>query len=207
MVTDDVFAVIAEGTRREILAALRSGDMAVGELVAELQTSQPTISKHLKVLREAELVSMRAQGQKRYYALNREPLEGVARWLAAFDVEPQASVPGTVLPTAEPHGSSQPIEEARDHGVPRAAGPGAFGLAAAEPGRSVPAKQGPGDAAVLERDNAELSAAVVVRGGTAGTAGIGADNTVPQQIGRTVGRAATKAADLIANLPKFGRKK
>ena len=79
MVTDDVFAVIAEATRRDILVSLRSGDKAVGELVQELEASQPTISKHLKVLREADLVSMRAQGQKRYYALNPKPLAGDVR--------------------------------------------------------------------------------------------------------------------------------
>ena len=62
-------------------------------------------------------------------------------------------------------------------------------------------------AAVLARQDAELSPAVVIPGGT--TAPL-SDDTVPQQIGRTVGRAATKAADLLANLPnlpKFGRKK
>ena len=89
--TDDVFAVIAEATRRDILVALRKGDKAVGELVQELEASQPTISKHLKVLREADLVSMRAQGQKRYYALNPKPLAGIANWLQAFDVLPAAA--------------------------------------------------------------------------------------------------------------------
>ena len=84
--TDDVFAVIAEATRRDILVSLRKGDKAVGELVQELEASQPTISKHLKVLREADLVSMRAQGQKRYYTLNPKPLAGVASWLETFDV-------------------------------------------------------------------------------------------------------------------------
>ena len=86
MVTDDVFAVIAEATRRDILVSLRKGDKAVGELVQELEASQPTISKHLKVLREADLVSMRAQGQKRYYTLNPKPLAGIASWLETFDV-------------------------------------------------------------------------------------------------------------------------
>ena len=89
--TDDVFAVIAEATRRDILIALRKGDKAVGELVQELEASQPTISKHLKVLREADLVSMRAQGQKRYYTLNPKPLAGIASWLQAFDVGPAAT--------------------------------------------------------------------------------------------------------------------
>src|SRR5881392_1836781 len=98
MVTDDVFAVIAEATRRDILVSLRAGDKAVGELVEELSASQPTISKHLKVLREAQLVSMRAQGQKRYYALNPKPLAGVANWLETFDVG--TSAPAAVAPAA-----------------------------------------------------------------------------------------------------------
>lgn len=102
--TDDVFAVIAESTRRDILVSLRSGDKAVGELVAELAASQPTISKHLKVLREARLVSMRAQGQKRYYALNREPLAGIASWLETLDVGPSATAAMSPSAPAPPAG-------------------------------------------------------------------------------------------------------
>src|SRR6476620_5455740 len=105
MVTDDVFAVIAEATRRDILVSLRKGDKAVGELVEELAASQPTISKHIKVLREADLVSMRAQGQKRYYALNPKPLAGIASWLATFDV-------GTAAAAAKsPEADSRPAAE------------------------------------------------------------------------------------------------
>lgn len=96
MVIDDVFAVIAEGTRREILGSLREGDKSVGELVEELEVSQPTVSKHLKVLREAGLVSMRAQGQKRFYALQTDPLQDVADWVAGFGL-----VSGN-LPVEEP---------------------------------------------------------------------------------------------------------
>ncbi|WP_354149565.1 metalloregulator ArsR/SmtB family transcription factor [Arthrobacter sp. 754] len=177
MVTDDVFAVIAEATRRDILVSLRAGDKAVGELVEELAASQPTISKHLKVLREAQLVSMRAQGQKRYYALNRKPLEGIASWLETFDVGP-----GTA---AAPSPAASP-EAGKGHAV------------------ATPVPADDALAAVLEREGAELSPAVVIPGGTAAPL---SDDTVPQQIGRTVGRAATKAADLLANLPKFGRKK
>ncbi|XAS66798.1 metalloregulator ArsR/SmtB family transcription factor [Micrococcaceae bacterium Sec5.7] len=175
MVTDDVFAVIAEATRRDILVSLRAGDKAVGELVEELEASQPTISKHLKVLREADLVSMRAQGQKRYYALNPKPLAGIASWLETFDVGPAAAVGKS--PNANAQG---PLAAAGVAGVRQNARP---------PGRSA---------------GGQLSPAVVAPGGTVGAAG---DDTVPQQIGRTVGRAATKAADLLANLPKFGRKK
>jgi DNA-binding transcriptional ArsR family regulator len=186
MVTDDVFAVIAEATRRDILIALRKGDKAVGELVQELEASQPTISKHLKVLREADLVSMRAQGQKRYYTLNPKPLAGIATWLQAFDVGPAA--------TADAATALHP--EAGPAAVPE-------GLAAAVPQPAVPQPVAAQPAAALAGRPAgsPLSPAVVIPVGTAG------DDKMPQQIGRTVGRAATRAADLLANLPKFGRKK
>jgi DNA-binding transcriptional ArsR family regulator len=219
MVTDDVFAVIAEATRRDILVSLQAGDKAVGELVEELAASQPTISKHLKVLREADLVSMRAQGQKRYYALNPKPLAGVASWLETFDVGRAASAvsvtgrrnpagsrkPRPVLPVPPP---LQPPEPRPGSPAPAAAGPAgevpdAFAAAAAAHSGSAAddATHAPGRPA-----SGQLSPAVVVPGGQVpGSAG--QDDTVPQQIGRTVGRAATKAADLLANLPKFGRKK
>jgi len=183
MVTDDVFAVIAEATRRDILVALRKGDKAVGELVQELEASQPTISKHLKVLREADLVSMRAQGQKRYYALNTKPLAGIASWLEPFDVGTPAAPPTEATRAAEPR-----IQRAPD------------GLV----GAAVPVRPAPEPAAAALAGSAAgrpLSPAVVLPVGTAG------EDKMPQQIGRTVGRAATKAADLLANLPKFGRKK
>jgi DNA-binding transcriptional ArsR family regulator len=215
MVTDDVFAVIAEATRRDILVSLQAGDKAVGELVEELAASQPTISKHLKVLREADLVSMRAQGQKRYYALNRKPLAGVASWLETFDVGRAASAAAS--PDAAPQ-EADTVASPAGSPAPAAASPAAevtdaFAAAAAAHAGSTAddATHAPGRPA-----SGQLSPAVVVPGGQVpsgqvpsgqipGTAG--QDDTVPQQIGRTVGRAATKAADLLANLPKFGRKK
>ncbi len=111
--TDDVFAVIAEATRRDILVSLRKGDKAVGELVQELEASQPTISKHLKVLREADLVSMRAQGQKRYYTLNPKPLAGIASWLETFDVASAASAPAQ--PPAQGPSSAPSPARTPDH--------------------------------------------------------------------------------------------
>ncbi|MGF6833561.1 DNA-binding transcriptional ArsR family regulator [Paenarthrobacter sp. TE4293] len=197
MVTDDVFAVIAEATRRDILVSLRSGDKAVGELVEELAASQPTISKHLKVLREADLVSMRAQGQKRFYALNPKPLAGVASWLETFDVgtaAPVAVAPSTEVPSAVASASA-------------AAAPGA-----ATPAQA-PAAVAPGEPEAVTRADAIGQAVKVHASGTAVAVDLTSDDTVPQQIGRTVGRAATKAADLLANLPnlpnlpKFGRKR
>ncbi|UTT68979.1 metalloregulator ArsR/SmtB family transcription factor [Arthrobacter sp. DNA4] len=220
MVTDDVFAVIAESTRRDILVALRAGDKAVGELVEELAASQPTISKHLKVLREAQLVSMRAQGQKRYYALNRGPLEGIASWLETFDVGTggnAAAAPAGADQSAAAQSPTAQSATAQAETAPEVPAHLQEGVAAAaaslppaprtvqpaasqEPREEVPAP-------LLVREGAELSPAVVIPGGTAAPL---SDDTVPQQIGRTVGRAATKAADLLAslpNLPKFGRKK
>ena len=79
---DDVFAVIADSTRRQILRALTNGSRPVGELVDELGISQPTVSKHLKVLRNAGLVESEAVGQKRFYSLTPEPLDEVTQWIS-----------------------------------------------------------------------------------------------------------------------------
>jgi DNA-binding transcriptional ArsR family regulator len=136
MVTDDVFAVIAEATRRDILVSLQAGDKAVGELVEELAASQPTISKHLKVLREADLVSMRAQGQKRYYALNRKPLAGVASWLETFDVG--RAVSAAALPDAAPQKASE-AEAGAARAAAAAAGTSA-GMTAPAGGQALPGK-------------------------------------------------------------------
>ncbi|WP_060915109.1 ArsR/SmtB family transcription factor [Microbacterium oleivorans] len=86
----DIFDVIADGTRRDILQLLRergaSGEKgtSVSQIVTALGVSQPTVSKHLKVLREASLVSVREDGQHRYYSLSPEPLDVVDDWLFPF---------------------------------------------------------------------------------------------------------------------------
>ncbi|SMH45083.1 DNA-binding transcriptional regulator, ArsR family [Rathayibacter oskolensis] len=89
----DIFAVIADGTRRDILSILLEeriegtapgGGISVSRIVARLELSQPTVSKHLKVLREAGLVTVRESGQHRYYALQYGPLEAVEDWLLPF---------------------------------------------------------------------------------------------------------------------------
>ena len=80
--TDDVFAVIAEATRRDILIALRKGDKAVGELVQELEASQPTISKHLKVLEDAGIVERKVEGRVHQFRLRRKAVEQAGRWIA-----------------------------------------------------------------------------------------------------------------------------
>jgi ArsR family transcriptional regulator, arsenate/arsenite/antimonite-responsive transcriptional repressor len=82
----DIFDVLADGTRRELLRTLRdrAGEVSVGELVEQLGISQPTVSKHLKVLRDHALVAVREEGQHRYYRLDAEPLAEVEDWLAPF---------------------------------------------------------------------------------------------------------------------------
>jgi DNA-binding transcriptional ArsR family regulator len=78
------FEVLAEPHRREILELLRRGERPVGELVDALTLSQPAVSKHLRVLREAGLVSVRGDAQRRLYRLRPEPLRAVDEWLAPY---------------------------------------------------------------------------------------------------------------------------
>lgn len=89
----DIFDVIADPTRREILRVLLDrvtasepgiGELSVSELVEALGLSQPTVSKHLKVLRDAGLVEVRDEGQHRFYRLEPTPLEHVEDWLIPF---------------------------------------------------------------------------------------------------------------------------
>lgn len=84
MLDDVSFAVLAEPTRREILDLLRDGERPVGELVESLHISQPLVSKHLRVLREAGLVDVRPDAQRRLYRLSPEPLIEIDEWLAPY---------------------------------------------------------------------------------------------------------------------------
>jgi DNA-binding transcriptional ArsR family regulator len=83
-VTVDTFAALAEPTRRRILAELRGGDRSVNELVRTLAVGQPTVSKHLKVLREAGFVSARIAAQRRIYRIESEPFAALDRWLEPY---------------------------------------------------------------------------------------------------------------------------
>jgi DNA-binding transcriptional ArsR family regulator len=78
------FEVLAEPTRRRILDLLRDRPRLVGELSAELGLSQPGTSKHLRVLRDAGLVKVRAEAQRRWYELDPAPLAEVDAWLAPY---------------------------------------------------------------------------------------------------------------------------
>jgi len=78
------FEVVAEPVRREILDILMHGPRAVGELVAETGLSQPNTSRHLRILREAGLVSSRSAGQRRLYELRGEGFAELAGWLTPY---------------------------------------------------------------------------------------------------------------------------
>ncbi|MEO8216090.1 MAG: metalloregulator ArsR/SmtB family transcription factor [Acidobacteriota bacterium] len=81
---DSAFAVIAEPHRRAILSMLSSAELSVGELMDQLDLPQPSVSKHLKVLREGGFVEARVDAQRRVYRLNPEPLQEVDDWLEQF---------------------------------------------------------------------------------------------------------------------------
>jgi DNA-binding transcriptional ArsR family regulator len=79
-----VFDIIAEPNRRAILSLLASREQSVGEIERELRMPQPTVSKHLRVLRDAGFVESTVDGQRRLYRLTPEPLQEVEAWLAPF---------------------------------------------------------------------------------------------------------------------------
>jgi DNA-binding transcriptional ArsR family regulator len=78
------FEAIAEPNRRRILDLLRAGERPAGDLVAATGLSQPSVSKHLKMLRDAGLVSVRADGQRRLYRLEAGELAALDAWLKPF---------------------------------------------------------------------------------------------------------------------------
>jgi DNA-binding transcriptional ArsR family regulator len=78
------FELVAEPTRRRILDLLRERARPVGELVRMLGLSQPGVSKHLRLLREAGLVRVRREGQRRWYELEPEPLAELDEWLEPY---------------------------------------------------------------------------------------------------------------------------
>ncbi len=95
-----MFLALSDATRRKIFEELRCGPRSVGELAAELPVSQPAVSQHLKVLREAKLVTRRVQGNRRIYSVSHEGLKELRRYVESFWDD--------VLTAFE---SSEPIEE------------------------------------------------------------------------------------------------
>jgi DNA-binding transcriptional ArsR family regulator len=79
-----LFEILAEPNRRRVLDLLREQERTVGEIVDALKMSQPAVSKHLRVLRDAGLVEARIDAQRRVYSLRAEPLADVDAWLAPY---------------------------------------------------------------------------------------------------------------------------
>ena len=82
--TTTAFEILAEPNRRRILDLLRAEERPVGDLVAELSVSQPAVSKHLRILREAGLVEVRPDAQRRLYRVRPEPLRALDEWLEPY---------------------------------------------------------------------------------------------------------------------------
>src|SRR5215510_6395259 len=81
---ESVFGIIAEPSRRAILSLLVASEQSVGEIERQLGMPQPTVSKHLRVLREAGFVESTVDAQRRVYRLRAEPLQEVEAWLLPF---------------------------------------------------------------------------------------------------------------------------
>ena len=104
------FRAIADPTRRQILGLLRDGPQTVGELARNFRTSRPAISKHLRLLRSAGLVTTRKQGAAHICRLNAQPLRNVSRWLRDYEALWAESLRGLkayIERTPNPKGESQ----------------------------------------------------------------------------------------------------
>ena len=104
--------VLAEPNRRRILDLLRDGERPVGDLVDRLDISQPAVSKHLRVLREAGLVGVRSVGQRRLYRVRSAPLQELDAWL-----EPYRVIWAGHLDALERHLDTMP-DDPPEHGGP-----------------------------------------------------------------------------------------
>jgi DNA-binding transcriptional ArsR family regulator len=83
--TADAFNAVGDGSRRELLDALGTGESTVNDLARRLGSTQPHVSKHLAVLRAVRLVSVRAEGRSRWYRVNGPALQPVYEWVAGFE--------------------------------------------------------------------------------------------------------------------------
>jgi DNA-binding transcriptional ArsR family regulator len=83
--TTDAFNAVAEPRRRQILDLLARGERPVNDVVASLKMAQPQVSKHLRVLKEVGLVTVRGSGRQRLYKLNGEPLKPIHDWVQTFE--------------------------------------------------------------------------------------------------------------------------
>jgi len=90
--SDEIFGALADPTRRAMLDMLRLGSQPAGRIAQSFPVSRPAISKHLRVLRRAHLVSERRDGRHRLYSLNPEPIKSVDSWVEQYRVFWQSSL-------------------------------------------------------------------------------------------------------------------
>jgi DNA-binding transcriptional ArsR family regulator len=111
LASSDVFQAVADPTRRALLGLLRDSERSVGELLQAFDVSQPAISQHLRVLREAGLVEVRRVGRQRLYRLRAERFQAIYNWAAQYKqvVDPSGHVWGLAKPKqrAEPRPASK----------------------------------------------------------------------------------------------------
>lgn len=84
MTQEDAFTIIADPTRRRIIELLGRGELQVNDVVARLDIHQSGVSRHLRILLAAGFVSVRPEGQRRYYSLRPEPFRELDAWMAAY---------------------------------------------------------------------------------------------------------------------------
>lgn len=84
--TADAFNAVAEPMRRQLLDVLATGERPVNDLVRRLGLAQPSVSKHLRVLREVGLVDVRDEGRQRIYRLNGDPLKPIHDWVKSYEL-------------------------------------------------------------------------------------------------------------------------
>jgi len=92
--SDAVFQALADPTRRAVLDLLRRGRRSAGEIACAFPVSRPAISKHLRRLRQSQLVREYRQGRNRFYSINPQPLKEVDRWLTEYRVFWQGKLAG-----------------------------------------------------------------------------------------------------------------
>ncbi|WP_417219998.1 ArsR/SmtB family transcription factor [Arthrobacter sp.] len=203
MTSDDVFSVLSDPTRRRILDALREGENSVGDLVQTLEVSQPTVSKHLKVLREAGVLRMRADGQRRIYAVEPGSLQTAASWLAGFP-RGTAAENGTVDSGRAGYKTMTPAGKTP-----------AVAAQAPAPAEDATARALEAAASYRAMQQAQRETVAASAAGTADREApvIPGNTNTSQQLGRTVGRTVEqvtgRAQDLLERLqkPKFGRRR
>jgi DNA-binding transcriptional ArsR family regulator len=93
-VTDAAFSALADPTRRAVLDLLRKGSQPAGQIARSFPISRPAVSRHLRMLRRANLVQEQRSGRHRFYRLNPEPLRAVDRWLAQYRIFWNAKLAG-----------------------------------------------------------------------------------------------------------------